>query len=256
MNEALTGPFTLGPPPEQARGAVLLLHGFTGSPWEMRPLGEALAARGFHAHAPLLAGHGRTPEAMLFAGAREWLACAEAALSTLQGARRVSVAGLSMGALLAMILGARYREQVRALVLLAPAVKLKGRRVNTLKALRRVGVDGVLPEWVHKKGLDLEDRAAAAGAPALPRYPSRRLFDLFSLQELAGDLEYRLTCPSLVVTAVNDHIIDNAAAHALSARLPFSQAVSLQRGFHQVLRDSDRATAISAACSFLVGSTP
>src|SRR5436309_331310 len=36
----------------------LLVHGFTGTPEEMRPLGEALAARGFPVHAVRLAGHG------------------------------------------------------------------------------------------------------------------------------------------------------------------------------------------------------
>src|SRR5439155_483073 len=34
----------------------LLVHGFTGTPEEMRPLGEALAARGFPVHAVRLAG--------------------------------------------------------------------------------------------------------------------------------------------------------------------------------------------------------
>ena len=37
---------------------ILLIHGFTGSPWDLRPLGEALLARGFHVKAPLLPGHG------------------------------------------------------------------------------------------------------------------------------------------------------------------------------------------------------
>src|SRR2546427_411191 len=36
----------------------LLVHGFTGTPEEMRPLGEALAARGFPVYAVRLAGHG------------------------------------------------------------------------------------------------------------------------------------------------------------------------------------------------------
>jgi len=42
----------------------LLLHGFAGTPPEVRGLGEHLAANGFDVLAPLLAGHGLTPEAM------------------------------------------------------------------------------------------------------------------------------------------------------------------------------------------------
>ncbi len=36
----------------------LLVHGFTGAPDEMRPLGEALAAAGFPVRAVRLPGHG------------------------------------------------------------------------------------------------------------------------------------------------------------------------------------------------------
>lgn len=35
---------------------VLLLHGFTGSPAELRPLGEFLSRQGYAAAAPLLPG--------------------------------------------------------------------------------------------------------------------------------------------------------------------------------------------------------
>src|SRR5687768_16151489 len=40
----------------------LMVHGFTSSPFEMRGLGRHLAERGITAAAPLLAGHGTSPE--------------------------------------------------------------------------------------------------------------------------------------------------------------------------------------------------
>ena len=39
-------------------GVALLLHGFPGTPAELRPLGEVLAAAGISARAPLLPGFG------------------------------------------------------------------------------------------------------------------------------------------------------------------------------------------------------
>ena len=44
------------------RGAVLCLHGFSNTPYEMRPVAEALAARGYHVRAPAMAGHATRPE--------------------------------------------------------------------------------------------------------------------------------------------------------------------------------------------------
>jgi carboxylesterase len=40
------------------RAQALLLHGYTGTPYEVRIVGEALAERGVGCRAPLLPGHG------------------------------------------------------------------------------------------------------------------------------------------------------------------------------------------------------
>src|SRR4051812_37684120 len=102
-DDSATASFTLEPEGAgPVRGAVLLLHGFTGSPWEVRPLGESLAARGYHAFAPRLPGHGTSPEAMLYVTHLDWEREAERALHALQRFERVFVAGLSMGSLLAL----------------------------------------------------------------------------------------------------------------------------------------------------------
>src|ERR1019366_10326099 len=69
-------PWRLG---EGKRG-VLLVHGFAGTPPELRRLGEHLAANGFRCYAPALAGHASTPEALESTGRREWIASAQAAL--------------------------------------------------------------------------------------------------------------------------------------------------------------------------------
>ncbi len=251
MDEAATRGFTLGPPLEQADVAVLLLHGFTGSPWELRLLGEALAARGVHVRCPRLPGHGTTPEAMLWAGYGDWLRAAEEALASLRGARRVIVAGLSMGGLLAMVLASRHRGLISGLVLMAPVVKLRGRGPRALQALRWLPVFDAAPRWVIKHGTDIEDDGVRATAPVLAKYPLARAFDLFALQQLARDAEPRIGCPSLIIAAVNDHVVDSDAVLELQARLPFSQRVVLQRGFHIIPRDTDRAVALTEIAHFV-----
>lgn len=130
-----TSPRVLGP--DVCGGtAVLLLHGFTGTPWEVLPLAESLAERGYAVRVPRLPGHGTTPEAMAFVTWRDWEAHALAELDALAGAEQVVVGGLSMGGLLAMRLALKRPRRVAGLVLLAPAVKLKGADVNALRLLR------------------------------------------------------------------------------------------------------------------------
>lgn len=246
-----TAAFSAGPP--DARAAVLLLHGFTGSPWEVRPLGEALAARGFAVHAPLLPGHGGAPEAMLWVTWRDWLAASDAALRGLGDGRPVLVGGLSMGCLLAMLLAARHPTSVKGLALLAPVVKVRRPGARVLRALRGLPLRGLVPEWVTKHGVDAESPEAQADAPLLPRYPVARVLDLFALQDLVGDTLPDVRCPSLVVAARHDHTADYEAARALQHRLPASRLLTLERGFHLIPRDTDRALAITEVAEFFDG---
>src|SRR5215831_10767847 len=100
MDPNKTSAFDLG----EGERACLLLHGFTGSPWDVRPLGERLAARGMFVRAIRLPGHGSTPAAMAAVSHRDWEQATEDALRSLSSYRNVFVAGLSVGALLAVLL--------------------------------------------------------------------------------------------------------------------------------------------------------
>ncbi|MFC4768380.1 alpha/beta hydrolase [Effusibacillus consociatus] len=87
---------------------VLLIHGFTGTPSELRPMGEYLASKGVTVKAPLLAGHGTTPEQMMKTGMKDWIKSAGDAFFELQRkCDQVYVAGLSMGGALALHIAAR-----------------------------------------------------------------------------------------------------------------------------------------------------
>src|SRR5438445_12307653 len=77
-------PFSLG----DGEDACLLLHGLTGSPAEVRPVGEALARAGFRALGPLLPGHGTSPADLAPVTRSDLLDAPREALLSLPAARR------------------------------------------------------------------------------------------------------------------------------------------------------------------------
>jgi carboxylesterase len=252
-----TAPWSLGPSSADAGGLVLLLHGFTGSPWEVRPLGEALAARGFHVAAPLLPGHGGAPEALLTVTFQDWLRAADEALGALAASGRpVALVGLSMGGLLALLLAARRPPQVQGLVLLAPAARLRPWNARLLQALRRTPLRRAFPRWVPKRTTDLSLPEVRAEAPRLARYPLDRVLDLFTLQDLAFEAAPRVRSPALVLAAANDHVVALAGIEELARRLPRARLEVLQRGWHVIPRDEDRALAATLTADFLDGLEP
>lgn len=108
---------------------VLLIHGLTGSPVEMYPMGEYLAQRGFTVLGVRLAGHGRTPEEMAKTGWRDWVASAREGLDRLCAEReQVYVVGYSAGGVITLHLASRF--SMAGAVLLATPVYLSDWRLS------------------------------------------------------------------------------------------------------------------------------
>src|SRR5215469_3397604 len=137
--------------------ACLLLHGLTGSPAEVRPVGEALAKAGFRAVGPLLPGHGTTPADIYVVSRADLLEAARSALLDLKGARRIFLCGLSAGALPAIHLASRSwtREGLpdfAAVAFLAPAIEFAG---ATWLFANVIGRLPTLPFMLAKGGRDI-----------------------------------------------------------------------------------------------------
>ncbi len=115
---------------------ALLIHGYTGSVVETRPMGEYLAARGVTVCCPLLPGHGTEPEDLIGVRWQAWADEATSSLRDLQGrCASVFVGGLSSGALLALWLGAQD-AQITGLIPMTPAMKLQNRLVPFMLVVR------------------------------------------------------------------------------------------------------------------------
>ncbi|GAW31385.1 carboxylesterase [Carboxydocella sp. JDF658] len=119
------------------RTGIVLIHGFTGSPGEVEPLGRALAAQGWTVQVPLLPGHGTDVEELARTCWRDWVAAAEKAVVELrQKCDRVYLAGLSMGGLISLYL-AHYQPVVGVISLAAP-IYLKNKKAYLAPYLRWV----------------------------------------------------------------------------------------------------------------------
>ena len=108
-------PFTLGEGPRRA----LLIHGFPGTPAEMRPLGQVLAAGGWQARGLLLPGMGAEIMHLAQTRASDWMDAARAAWEEVRREDPGAIlVGNSMGAAVALRLAAE--APAGRLVLVSP----------------------------------------------------------------------------------------------------------------------------------------
>ena len=227
-------PWALGDGP---RG-VLLLHGFAGTPPELRRLGEHLATHGYRCAAPALAGHGLTPEDLERTTRRDWVRSAQVALNALAAeCDTVMVAGQSMGGTIALHLAATDLR-VAAVATLAAPVWLSALVARALPLVRRV------VRWQHPgHDIDLYDLAAIEELHSLGRRPMRSIHE-FAL--LLAEVRNELACvraPALVLHGGRDRTINPANAREIERRLVCSRAVERQtfpRSGHGMSVDIDR----------------
>lgn len=110
---------------DRSKPACLLIHGFTGTPKEMRWLGEYLNQKGYTCLGVRLAGHATLPEEMIASRWTDWTVSVEDAYSLLRGVtERIFLIGLSMGAVLSLLMSTRLAPQVQGVVGLSTLYKL------------------------------------------------------------------------------------------------------------------------------------
>lgn len=220
-------PFVLG----HGRDAALLIHGFPGTPAELRPLGEQLAAAGLTAQGLLLPGFGPDIARLGESGAAQWLDAARNAWRALRRdhARRVLV-GFSMGGALALHLAAD--DPPDALVLLAPFWTLGSPLFRLLTVLKyvmpsvapfaradlsqpdvRAELGRVMP------GVDLDDPAVQTFVKEQMRLSTRVLDDVRRLGATAYRLAPRVSSPALVLQGTADTTVAPSHTRRLVGRL-------------------------------------
>jgi carboxylesterase len=235
--------------------SALLVHGLSGTPYEMRYLGEQLAAAGIRVQGVRLAGHCGSPEDLGRTTHLNWYE------SVVEGFERLRaygdpnvVVGLSAGALLAARLAMDQREAVGGVVMLSPALFLPLSKRIALQLIQsaRGFADRI---YVHSpSGSDIHDAAARS------IHPGSRLMPLsaaLSLMELSAHVRGRmpeLTQPTLVIHARNDHTcpfaknVEFAMSHAGSAN---KRAIVLEESFHVITVDSEKQRVARETADFV-----
>ena len=156
--------------------AVFLSHGFTATTAEIRPLAEKLYENGYSVTAPLLPGHGTTPEDLNRVSWQDWAAEGQATLGLmLKNYERVFVAGESMGGVLALHL-ASQNPQVAGVLLYAPAIALTMSTFDRIK----LQLGSLFVSQVSRESLDCADKWQ--GYPGLPL---KGAIQLLKFQEVA-----------------------------------------------------------------------
>lgn len=183
---------------------ILLVHGFTGTPSEMRPMGEFFHSKGYSVYAPLLAGHGTNPEELRTTSWHDWW---ETVYQTYQcmkaeGMEKIVAVGLSMGGALTLYLASK--ENLQGVVTLCSPIWVRDKRAKYANYLQYIVP--YVPKR-KKKPAFIEKYLAS-----YDRTPLRSVENLNRLIREVRSILSEVTTPALIVQSRHDETVDPKSA--------------------------------------------
>ena len=244
--------------------AVMLIHGLTGTPNEMRFLATAMSKKGFTAIVPRLANHGRPLEILKNTKWEEFYQSArEAFLKAGREHGKIFVGGLSMGALLALLLAEEFPQKVAGVSCLSPTLFYDGWNTPRYKWLLPLAYKTPLKHFFYFK----EEPPYGLKNEAIRRlvhsyYSQARLddlrdvdqfgypfFPLTQLQQLEELVAYvtprldRVTTPVQLIQAKDDDMTSVRNSQFIYDRIKSEkkELVLMLNSYHLVNADQERS---------------
>ncbi|MEK8127049.1 alpha/beta fold hydrolase [Paenibacillus filicis] len=218
---------------------ILLLHGFTGGPFEVEPLAEYLRSQGYECRVPLLPGHDPELLGLGRVSWREWLdAAAGEAYEMSRLFDTIDVIGFSMGGLLSAYVANRL--PVRRLVMLNAAAIY----FSPMRLIRDLAERVRVKDWEHWGRIKRVPLPAALQFMKLAQYARK--------QELG-----RVDVPTLIAQGQRDQIVHPRSARYIYNRLQGDkELVYFPRSRHMLCFEPDAPELFQTVGRFLSETEP
>lgn len=257
---------------------VILVHGMTGSPNEMKSLAASLNRKGYSVVCPRLANHGSPLDVLKRSRWQDFYGSVRSIMTDGEGSRHagpVFVSGLSMGALLALLLADEFKDRVAGVSCLAPTLFYDGWNSPDSKFWLPLGYKTFLKQFFYFKeeppyGIKnevirdrihryyREARLEDTGNAAQYGYPYFPVTLLNQMRLLVGHLSKRLPhicAPVQLIQAKDDdtasirnskYIYDNIGSG-------IKEMILLYDSYHVITADQERDTVARKVESFFSG---
>jgi len=222
--------------------AALLIHGLTGSPSEMRYIGEVLNKAGYHVRAPLLPGHGTTIKDLNNTRWDDWFNAAELNFFGLSAHfEHIFIAGISMGGLVTLkLLEAKNGRVAGAAIVSTPMIFSDWKAkyllpIGSIFGLHRLigDVPKSIPDVAKKNGPThvCYDRDSAIAAASL----------LKLLKQVKRNLNH-INSPLLIIQSRLDQVVSSKSAHIIEQGISskIKEILLLKKSYHTATVDVEK----------------
>jgi len=224
----------------------LMIHGFTGTPKEMRWMGEYLHKKGFTVYGIRLAGHATQLPDLVRTRWHDWIISVEEGIDILKmTCKNVFTIGLSMGGILSLLAADRY--DIKGAICMSTPFELS--RDWRLKISKQIS--SIVP-MVNKGESDLQNKEAAKSHLDYPVYPTRSIAELNDLLKEMQNALPRINKPVLLMHSKSDGLSyeNSVKIHTLLGSQD-KEIFLLEKSGHVITEDIERNEVFKKAEIFI-----
>ena len=237
----------------KCKRAVLLFHGMTGSPYEMKKMGKALFDADFDVFCYCLPGHGTSPINIKTVRWQDWYDDSVLHYKELtQKYDEVYLGGLCLGAVLAIAIAQEY-QNVRGIVSLSTTLFLDGWTIPWYNFFMPIGVHTILRYYYSfperepygLKNETLRRKIAALqkrNTEALDNYPMSCIYELLKFSKQTQKNIAKVTAPILLMHAKEDDLTSTKSAEFVYRNISSKTKnyIKLENSYHMIVMDYER----------------
>ncbi len=249
---------------------VLLIHGLTGTPTEMRWVGQGLNRAGFTVYGMQLAGHCGDEDDLLDTRWQDWIQSVRDAVDQFRPTvSHLFVAGLSMGAVLALKIAIERPEEIDGLGIYGASFRYDGWSIPAWSRIGAYLLPLARPLHIgrHRRFLEqppygikddklrkfIFERMAGgdSAAAGLIGNPWHSLADMYELSGIVRRQLPRVRAPCIVIHAANDDVASAKNAHLVVDRVSApTELVLLENSYHMITIDRERHIVFKRSAEF------
>ena len=219
--------------------SFLLIHGFTGTHYEMKPLEKFLVDKGFNVRNIILPGHETSLKDLASTKWQNWVVFAQNELDILKStSEKVFISGLSMGGIITLVLGSN-NEDVAGIIPMAAPCKVPDWRMYLFKIIPFI--EKIYP--LHRNEEEgWEDMEALSTHKSYGYYPSASVKELYSLLGVVKDRIPRIKIPILILQGIKDNSVPSSHPKWIYDNVSSSdkQLKWIEKGGHVIPKDAGR----------------
>ena len=246
-------------------GAVLLFHGLTGSPFELKKYGQFLYNNGYDVYAECLPGHGEKFDEIYTVKYQDWLDYAYLKFAELkQKYENIFVSGLCLGAVLALAVGIKFKREVSGIIALSTTLYLDGWRLPWYKFLIPLALSTIIrfyycypecePHGIkNERTRSVVKKLLEKGDVGMNDFPMTGIYELLKLSSYVRKNLSRITAPILLIHSQEDDLTSVKSAKVVYKNISSEdkKMIILNDSYHMVLYDNEKEFVFNEALGFL-----